>query len=150
MDVEREYWNVVDGGDLMLRVEYGNDLDVSSHGSGFPTVDDAKGGAGPSDLDSFIDSPWNLNNFPTVDGSLLQHVSPNGEISGVSAPWVYVGMLFSSFCWHNEDNYLYSINYMHYGATKTWYVTLDPEKYLNGVNNMHCVAAKTLIPNPKP
>lgn len=73
-----------------------------------------------ADLSAFIDSPWNLNNFPTVDGSLLQHVSPNGEISGVSAPWVYVGMLFSSFCWHNEDNYLYSINYMHYGATKTW------------------------------
>ena len=27
-DIEREYWRVVDGGDLMLRVEYGNDLDV--------------------------------------------------------------------------------------------------------------------------
>lgn len=35
-DVEREYWRVVEGGDLLLRVEYGNDLDVSSHGSGFP------------------------------------------------------------------------------------------------------------------
>lgn len=22
-------------------------------------------------------------------------------------PWLYIGMLFSSFCWHNEDNYLY-------------------------------------------
>ena len=29
------------------------------------------------------------------------------SVSQVSAPWVYVGMLFASFCWHNEDNYLY-------------------------------------------
>ncbi|RHY95458.1 hypothetical protein DYB37_003126, partial [Aphanomyces astaci] len=30
-------------------------------------------------------------------------------------------MLFASFCWHFEDNYLYSINYMHTGAKKHWY-----------------------------
>lgn len=33
------------------------------------------------------------------------------RLSGIVAPWLYFGMLFSSFCWHNEDNYLYSINY---------------------------------------
>ena len=41
-DVECEYWRVVEGGDLLLRVEYGNDLDVVSHGSGFPTPQNAK------------------------------------------------------------------------------------------------------------
>jgi histone demethylase JARID1 len=50
---------------------------------------------------------------------LLRYLSV--KVSGLVAPWLYIGMLFSAFCWHNEDNYLYSINYMHWGATKTWY-----------------------------
>ena len=41
-------------------------------------------------------------------------------INGINVPWLYMGMLFSSFCWHNEDNYLYSINYHHFGAVKQW------------------------------
>ena len=36
-------------------------------------------------------------------------------------PWLYVGMLFASFCWHVEDHYAHSVNYMHWGAPKTWY-----------------------------
>jgi [histone H3]-trimethyl-L-lysine4 demethylase len=115
-DVEREYWRVVDGGDLLLRVEYGSDLDVRIHGSGFPT----RAGGAPAG-DAYADSPWNLNNLPLHARSLLRLISPRGEISGVSSPWVYVGMLFSSFCWHVEDNHLYAVNYMHAGAPKTWY-----------------------------
>jgi len=30
-------------------------------------------------------------------------------------------MLFSSFCWHYEDNSLYSISYNHLGCERTWY-----------------------------
>ncbi len=43
------------------------------------------------------------------------------HISGITVPWFYFGMLFSSFCWHTEDLYLYSLNYLHQGAAKIWY-----------------------------
>ena len=40
------------------------------------------------------------------DGNLLRHVEEN--IPGVMVPWVYMGMLFSSFAWHIEDHMFYS------------------------------------------
>jgi len=42
-------------------------------------------------------------------------------ISGIVIPWAYIGGLFSSFCWHYEDLFLYSVNFMHEGVGKTWY-----------------------------
>ncbi|KAG7106678.1 Pre-mRNA-splicing factor sap61 like protein [Verticillium longisporum] len=62
--------------------------------------------------------PWNLNLLPLHPESLFRHIK--SDISGMTVPWVYVGMIFSTFCWHNEDHYAYSANYQHFGATKTW------------------------------
>ena len=38
--------------------------------------------------------------------NLLRHIEEN--IPGVMVPWVYMGMLFSSFAWHIEDHMFYS------------------------------------------
>eukprot|EP00041_Stephanoeca_diplocostata_P030793 m.940735 g.940735 ORF g.940735 m.940735 type:complete len:878 (-) comp23829_c0_seq6:544-3177(-) len=106
--IEKEYWRIVEEGDTHIAVCYGSDIDTTRHGSGFST----------SLSDPYSKFGWNLNVLPGLEGSILKHVS---GISGISMPWLYVGMLFSSFCWHNEDNYLYSINYHHFGAPKQWY-----------------------------
>jgi hypothetical protein len=35
--------------------------------------------------------------------------------------FVDIAMMFSTFCWHYEDNFLYSVSYNHTGASRTWY-----------------------------
>jgi len=60
-------------------------------------------------LNPYSDDPWNLNNMPIVKESLLRYIK--SDISGMTVPWIYLGMLFSAFCWHNEDHYTYSVNY---------------------------------------
>ena len=62
--------------------------------------------------------------------SLLQFTKTDdaNQISGITIPWFYLGMLYSSFCWHTEDLYLYSLNYMHEGSPKIWYSIFHTQK----------------------
>ncbi|KAG1292260.1 hypothetical protein G6F66_007116 [Rhizopus arrhizus] len=109
-ECENEFWRLVNNPYETCEVEYGADLHSTQHGSGF---------RGPEQMHHCTFDPWNLNIIPVCPQSLFTHV--NTEISGMMVPWLYIGMCFSAFCWHNEDHYTYSINYMHWGETKTWY-----------------------------
>eukprot|EP00605_Chrysophyceae_sp_TOSAG23-4_P000250 GSChrysophyteH1.ASY1.ANO1.287.1 assembled CDS len=135
--LRKDYWDMVEMGTGSVTkkatVEYANDLDTTKYCSGFPL----KGSRGKDKSnwknavidndgcdDMFSDeyyqrTGWNLVNIASSEGSVLTHLKTS--INGVNVPWLYIGMLFSSFCWHNEDNYLYSINYSHFGAAKQWY-----------------------------
>jgi hypothetical protein len=43
------------------------------------------------------------------------------DVAGVTTPMLYVAMLYSWFAWHVEDHELHSLNYLHFGKSKTWY-----------------------------
>ncbi|XP_071492108.1 lysine-specific demethylase 5A-like [Diadema antillarum] len=114
--IEKEFWRLVQSVEDDVLVEYGADIHTLNQGSGFPTKKNKC--VAPEDQE-YITSPWNLNNLPIQNESVLCHI--NADISGMKVPWIYVGMCFSSFCWHNEDHWSYSINYLHWGEPKTWY-----------------------------
>ncbi|KDR84060.1 hypothetical protein GALMADRAFT_219890 [Galerina marginata CBS 339.88] len=111
-DVEEEFWRLVQSPNETVEIEYGADVHSTTHGSAMPTME-------THPLNPYAKDPWNLNNIPILPDSLLRFIK--SDISGMTVPWTYVGMAFSTFCWHNEDHYTYSINYMHWGETKTWY-----------------------------
>jgi histone demethylase JARID1 len=131
-DVETEFWRLVESQHETVEVEYGADVHSTTHGrsvihccckahtdepSGAPTLE-------TDPLAPYSADPWNLNNMPILPDSLVCYLLRTAytdvkrllryiksDISGMTVPWIYIGMLFSTFCWHNEDHYTYSINY---------------------------------------
>ncbi|TKR89430.1 hypothetical protein L596_013535 [Steinernema carpocapsae] len=128
-EVEAEYWKNVHDLSKCVTVKYGADLITSEVGSGFPRKTDYLVGPNQKVRMHYANHPWNLNNLPVLNESVLSHWGSG--ISGMMVPWVYVGMCFSSFCWHTEDHWSYSINYMHWGEPKIWYgiAGSDGEKF---------------------
>ncbi|MCO5573229.1 hypothetical protein L7F22_026998 [Adiantum nelumboides] len=102
--VEAEFWKELALGKTRT-VEYACDVE----GSAFST----------SCTDPLGQSKWNLKGISRLPDSTLRLLDI--VIPGVTEPMLYIGMLFSMFAWHIEDHYLYSINYHHCGAPKTWY-----------------------------
>uniref|UniRef100_K9J7Q2 Lysine-specific demethylase 5A n=1 Tax=Xenopus tropicalis TaxID=8364 RepID=K9J7Q2_XENTR len=115
--VEKEFWRLVSSIEEDVIVEYGADISSRDFGSGFPVMDGRR--KLTADEEDYAHCGWNLNNMPVLEQSVLAHI--NADISGMKVPWLYVGMCFSSFCWHIEDHWSYSINYLHWGEPKTWY-----------------------------
>ncbi|XP_030221337.1 lysine-specific demethylase 5C isoform X1 [Gadus morhua] len=115
--VEREFWRLVSSIEEDVTVEYGADIHSKEFGSGFPMNTGLR--LLSSEEEEYSRSGWNLNVMPVLEQSVLCHI--NADISGMKVPWLYVGMVFSAFCWHIEDHWSYSINYLHWGEPKTWY-----------------------------
>ncbi|XP_038687784.1 lysine-specific demethylase JMJ706-like isoform X2 [Tripterygium wilfordii] len=102
--LEKEFWREIACGNTET-VEYACDVDGSAFSS--------------SPNDPLGSSKWNLKKLSRLPKSILRLLET--AIPGVTEPMLYIGMLFSMFAWHVEDHYLYSINYHHCGAAKTWY-----------------------------
>lgn len=130
-NLEQDYWDIVDLS-KEVTVEYGNDVDTHVFGSGFPLSERGRAihsTQNPIKMEQpepefgteeyYRETWWNLNNIPCAPDNVLRHVKV--AINGINVPWLYFGSLFTTFCWHNEDNHLYSINYHHKGAPKQWY-----------------------------
>jgi len=146
-NLETDYWNIVETPNQELSVDYGNDVDTTTFGSGFPLSERGRSVMGSPDPekadlpepkfdddDYYKETWWNLNNIPSAPDSVLGHVRVG--INGINVPWMYHGCLFSTFCWHNEDNYLYSINYNHKGAPKQWYGIPGTNKDAEGLEKV--------------
>lgn len=146
-NLERDYWEIVETRNREIAVEYGNDVDTNEFGSGFPLSERGRCVYGTFDAekakqpdpkfgskDYYKETWWNTNNMPWSPDSVLRHVKVG--INGINVPWMYYGSLFTTFCWHNEDNYLYSINYHHTGAPKQWYGVPGTKKDAEGLEKV--------------
>ena len=65
---------------------------------------------------------WNINHLGTILDAIAEEYGV--DIPGVNTAYLYFGMWKTAFAWHTEDMDLYSINYLHFGEPKQWYVCL--------------------------
>lgn len=81
----------------------------------------------PQSLFNRKSGTWTLQKLNTI----LDDVAKDSgkTIDGLNTPYLYVGMRHTCFAWHTEDMDLHSINYLHFGEPKTWYVI--PPQYGN-------------------
>ena len=98
--VDRAFWRSM--GSVKRPAEYGADQVGTLFGA-----HDVAGG-------------WNVNHLDSLLHEGVQGLG--GSLRGVTEPMLYFGMWRAQFAWHTEDLDLFSVNYLHFGAPKVWYV----------------------------
>uniref|UniRef100_A0A8C5FRD5 Lysine-specific demethylase 4B n=1 Tax=Gadus morhua TaxID=8049 RepID=A0A8C5FRD5_GADMO len=99
-DLERKYWKNL----TFVSPIYGADVSGSIYDPGV--------------------EEWNIGHLNTLLDMVEQECGI--VIEGVNTPYMYFGMWKTTFAWHTEDMDLYSINYLHFGQSKSWYA-IPPE-----------------------
>ncbi|XP_061681244.1 lysine-specific demethylase 4B [Syngnathoides biaculeatus] len=99
-DLERKYWKNL----TFVSPLYGADVSGSIYDEGI--------------------QEWNIGHLNTLLDMVEQECGI--VIEGVNTPYLYFGMWKTTFAWHTEDMDLYSINYLHFGQSKSWYC-IPPE-----------------------
>ncbi len=84
-----KYWSIVDNGANPLSVEYGSEIPSKPEMTGFPMDNNIE------DEIDYSTHDFNLMNIKNAKGNILKHL--DRDISGMTYPWIYVGMLFTSF-----------------------------------------------------
>jgi hypothetical protein len=101
-NLERDYWDIVETQRLDIDVDYGNDVDTTEFGSGFPLSERGRSVNSTNFLDGRTDKEipepefgteefyretfWNLNNIPNSKNSALRHLKVG--INGINVPWL--------------------------------------------------------------
>jgi hypothetical protein len=74
----------------------------------------------------FFEQYWNLRSLGDglkyVNGGCNDGQKPKEKFLGIHTPFLYFGSWKTFFMLHVEDAFLGSINYLHYGEPKVWYV----------------------------
>lgn len=100
-------------------MEYAADLAIDHY---LPTFDQPPEESSTAAQGTPAAAPFSLRHVHRMQDSFFQITQTKSEsISGIVVPWAYVASKYSTFCWHTEDLFLYSFNYMHDGGCKTWY-----------------------------
>lgn len=75
---------------------------------------------------------WNVAKLPNVLDLMEE------RIPGVNNAYLYAGVWKATFAWHLEDQDLYLINYIHFGAPKQWYLIpqAQHEKFFNVMKDL--------------
>jgi len=79
---------------------------------------------------------WNVGKDETIFNDFGRRLTRVDE-----GAYLYFGMWKSTFSWHIEDMDLYGVNYLHYGAPKSWYCVPPSDGYKLEL------AAKQLFPD---